>query len=99
MNSTAAGVLFILSLVLAIVVAYRPFGDYMYRSLSTKRHSRFERGVYKLIGVNPDGEQSWAVYARSVLAFSAICILFLYLFQRVQDKLWLSLGFPAVKPD
>jgi K+-transporting ATPase ATPase A chain len=99
MSPTAAGVLFIVSLVVAIALAYRPFGDYMYRSLHPKRHSRFERGVYKLVGVNPDGEQSWAVYARSVLAFSAVSILFLYLFQRVQDKLWLSLGFAPVKSD
>lgn len=99
MSSTAAGVIFIVSLAVAIAVAYRPFGDYMYRSLHPKGHSRFERGVYKVIGVNPDGEQSWAVYARSVLAFSAVSILFLYLFLRVQDKLWLSLGFSPVKSD
>ena len=34
-----------------------------------------------------------------MLAFSAISILFLYLFQRLQDKLWLSLGFPPVESD
>jgi K+-transporting ATPase ATPase A chain len=99
MSSTAAAVIFIVSLAVALAVAYRPFGDYMYRSLRPKGHSRFERLVFKVIGVNPDGEQSWGVYARSVLAFSAVSILFLYLFQRVQDKLWLSLGFPPVKSD
>jgi K+-transporting ATPase ATPase A chain len=99
MSSTAAGVIFIVSLAVAIAVAYRPFGDYMYRALHPKRNSRVERGIFKLIGVNPEGEQSWGVYARSVLAFSAVSILFLYLFQRVQDKLWLSLGFSPVKPD
>src|SRR5512139_875718 len=99
MSSTAAGIMFIVSLAVAIAVSYRPFGDYMYRALHPKRNSRVERGIFKLIGVNPEGEQSWGVYARSVLAFSAVSILFLYLFQRVQDKLWLSLGFPAVKSD
>jgi len=99
MSTTAAGVVFIVTLVVAIAVVYRPFGDYMYRSLHPKRHSRLERGIYKLIGVNADGEQTWVSYTRSVLAFSAISILFLYLFQRVQDKLWLSLGFSAVHPD
>jgi len=99
MSTTTAGVLFILSVVLAIVLAYRPFGDYMYRALHPKRDSAVERGIFKLVGVNPNGEQSWGVYARSVLAFSAVSILFLYLFQRVQDKLWLSLGFPPVKSD
>jgi K+-transporting ATPase ATPase A chain len=99
MSPTAAGVLFILSIVVAIALVYRPFGDYMYRSLHPKRDLLVERGMYRLIGVNPRGEQTWGVYTRSVLAFSAISILFLYLFQRVQDKLWLSLGFSPVAPD
>jgi potassium-transporting ATPase potassium-binding subunit len=99
MSSTAAGVIFIVSLVVVLAAAYRPFGDYMYRALHPKKDSRFERVVYKLVGVNPASEQSWGVYARSVMAFSAISILFLYLFLRLQDKLWLSLGFPAVKSD
>jgi potassium-transporting ATPase potassium-binding subunit len=91
--------LFITSVVAALALAYRPFGDYMYRSLHPKRHWRLERLVYRLVGINPAGEQSWAVYARSVLAFSAVSILFLYLFQRVQSELWLSLGFGPVKSD
>ncbi|MET7398710.1 potassium-transporting ATPase subunit KdpA [Dactylosporangium sp. NPDC005572] len=99
MSPTTAGVLFIASLVLALVVVYRPFGDYMFRAITSTRHMRAERVVYKAVGVNPDGEQSWGVYARSVLAFSAVSILFLYLFQRVQNHLWLSLGFDPVKPD
>src|SRR6185436_17668880 len=99
MNPTLAGVLFIGALVLALAVAYRPLGDYMYRTVTSKRHLRVERILYRAVGVNPDGEQSWGVYARSVLAFSAVSILFLYLFQRVQNHLWLSLGFDPVRPD
>jgi K+-transporting ATPase ATPase A chain len=57
-----------------------------------------ERVVYRLVGVNPDGEQTWGVYARSVLAFSVVSILFLYAFLRLQNYLWLSLGFPGVMP-
>jgi len=97
MSSTAAGVLFAASL--ALVLVHRPFGDYMYRVVTGTRHSRFERGVYRLIGVNPAAEQQWTVYARSVLAFSAVSILFLYTFQRVQAHLLLSLGFDNVPPD
>jgi K+-transporting ATPase ATPase A chain len=96
MSTTTAGVIFILVLVAALVAAYRPFGDYMYRVVSGTRHSRVERGIYRLVGVNAEAEQSWGMYARSVLAFSAISVLFLYAFLRLQDKLWLSLGFPAV---
>jgi K+-transporting ATPase ATPase A chain len=96
MSTTTAGVIFILVLVAALVAAYRPFGDYMFRVVSGTRHSRVERGIYRLVGVNAEAEQSWGMYARSVLAFSAISVLFLYAFLRLQDKLWLSLGFPAV---
>ncbi|MEV6371469.1 potassium-transporting ATPase subunit KdpA [Micromonospora musae] len=98
MTMTTAGVIFVLSLVVALVAVYKPLGDYMYRVVSGTRSSRVERGIYRLVGVNPAAEQSWGVYARSVLAFSAVSLLFLYLLQRVQDKLWLSLGFDPVVP-
>ncbi|NES26459.1 potassium-transporting ATPase subunit KdpA [Micromonospora terminaliae] len=98
MSMTTAGVLFVLSLVVALVAVYRPFGDYMYRVVSGTRQSRVERGIYRAVGVNPAAEQSWGVYARSVLAFSAVSILFLYAFQRLQNHLWLSLGFDPVVP-
>ncbi|MET8158419.1 potassium-transporting ATPase subunit KdpA [Sphaerisporangium sp. NPDC005289] len=98
MSSTFAGVLFIGSLILALVLTHRPLGDYMYRVFTGTRHLAVERVVYRLIGVRPDAEQRWSVYARAVLAFSAVSILFLYAFQRLQDKLLLNLGLPAV-PD
>ena len=98
MSSTAAAAIFIASIVLALALAYKPVGDYMYRVFTPTRHSRLERGIYRLIGVDPAGEQSWPVYARSVLAFSAVSVLFLYLFQRVQSHLLLSLGFADVPP-
>jgi K+-transporting ATPase ATPase A chain len=91
-----AGWLFVITLVLALVAVYRPFGDHMYRVVTGTRNNVVERGVYRLVGVNPSAGQTWGVYARSVLAFSAVSILFLYLFLRVQDKLWLSLGFDPV---
>jgi K+-transporting ATPase ATPase A chain len=98
MSNTTAGIIFIAALAIALAAAYRPLGDYMYRVVSSTRHLRAERIMYRLIGVKPDGEQSWGVYARSVLAFSAVSILFLYAFMRLQNHLWLSLGFPAVFP-
>src|SRR4051812_42856138 len=91
-----AGWLFVITLIVALAAVYRPFGDYIYRVVSGTRDSRAERGIYRLVGVDPRTEQTWGVYARSVLAFSAVSILFLYLFLRVQDKLWLSLGMPKI---
>ena len=55
MSSTAAGVIFIVSLVAALVVAYKPFGDYMYRVVTGTKHNRAERVIYRTIGVNPEG--------------------------------------------
>jgi potassium-transporting ATPase potassium-binding subunit len=98
MSTSAAGFLFVLSLVAALAVVYRPLGDYLYLVVNGTKHARVERGLYRLVGVNPTAEQTWGVYARSVLAFSAVSILFLYAFQRLQDKFWLSLGFDPVPP-
>ncbi|WP_424527959.1 potassium-transporting ATPase subunit KdpA [Sphaerisporangium viridialbum] len=98
MSTAAAGILFIGSLVLALVLTHRPLGDYMYRVYTSARHLAPERVIYRLVGVQPDAEQRWSAYARSVLAFSAVSILFLYAFQRLQDRLFLNLGFAPV-PD
>ena len=96
MSTTTASVLFLLSMVAALAVAHRFLGDYMHRVVTGTTDSRAERGVYRLVGVNPRSGQSWAVYARSILAFSAVSILFLYAFMRLQSFLPLSLGFPGV---
>ncbi|GAB3066944.1 potassium-transporting ATPase subunit KdpA [Micromonospora schwarzwaldensis] len=98
MSTTTAGVLFVSSLVVALVAVHRPFGDHIYRVVSGTRSTRVERGVYRLIGVDPAAEQTWGVYARAVLAFSAVSVLFLYALQRLQNHLWLSLGFDPVVP-
>ncbi|MGW0594777.1 potassium-transporting ATPase subunit KdpA [Streptosporangium sp. NPDC002607] len=98
MSTTAAGIIFVASLIIALALTHRPLGDYMYRVYSGVRHNVVERGIYRLLGVRPDAEQRWGVYARSVLAFSVVSILFVYGMQRLQDKLWLSLGFDPV-PD
>ncbi|MEY9944931.1 potassium-transporting ATPase subunit KdpA [Kitasatospora sp. GAS1066B] len=96
MTPTLAGVLQALALVAALALSYRPLGDYLAHLLSSPKHLRIERVGYRLMGVRPDHDQPWLGYLRSVLAFSAVSVLFLYAFQRLQSHLWLSLGFPAV---
>jgi K+-transporting ATPase ATPase A chain len=86
-------------LVVALVVAYRPLGDYMARIFTSDRHCRVERCVYRLIGVDAEADQRWSTYLRSLLAFSAVSVVFLYGFQRLQAHLLLSLGFPGVRAD
>jgi K+-transporting ATPase ATPase A chain len=96
MNTTTAAIVMIAVLVAVLAIVHVPFGDYMARVYTSPRHLRVERGMYRLVGVDPDREQTWGVYARGVLAFSAVSVLFLYLFQRVQSHLPLNLGFSNV---
>lgn len=96
MSTTVAGVIFIVSLAAAVVAVHRPFGDYLFRVVDARKHSRVERGIYTIVGVDPASEQSWGVYGRSVLAFSAVSILFLYGLLRLQQYLWLNLGMAPV---
>ncbi|HTR69953.1 MAG TPA: potassium-transporting ATPase subunit KdpA [Mycobacteriales bacterium] len=93
MGTTTAGIIFIVTLVLALAASYRPLGDYMARVYGSDRHLRIERGIYRLSGVNPDTDQTWGAYLRSVLAFSAISVLIVYLILRAQGHLPFSLGF------
>ncbi|GAA4204952.1 potassium-transporting ATPase subunit KdpA [Actinocatenispora rupis] len=99
MNPTLAAVLSVGLLVAALVVVHRPLGSYLARVYSGTTHLRVERLLYRLSGVDGDGEQRWPAYLRSVLAFSAVSVLLLYGLQRVQHWLPLSLGRQNVAPD
>ncbi|WBP85162.1 potassium-transporting ATPase subunit KdpA [Kitasatospora cathayae] len=92
MSATLAGWLQALALVGALALCYRPLGDYIAKLLTTAKHLRVERGIYRLIGVDGDADQRWPVYLRSVLAFSAVSVLFLYGLIRLQTFLLLNLG-------
>ena len=95
MSTTTAGIIFLVVLVAALVLVHVPLGDYMYRVYTSEKDSYVERAIYRLIGVDARSEQTWGAYARSVLAFSSISILFLFVFQLVQGKLPLHLHDPA----
>ncbi|WP_197508296.1 potassium-transporting ATPase subunit KdpA, partial [Mycobacterium sp. E802] len=95
MTTTTAGIVFLVVLIVAVAAVHVPLGDYMYRVYTTEKHSRVERFIYRTIGADPKAEQSWGAYARSVLAFSAVSIVFLFTLQLVQGKLPLHLNDPA----
>ncbi|WP_440695365.1 potassium-transporting ATPase subunit KdpA [Clavibacter nebraskensis] len=93
---TLAGILQVASVVLVLVLVHRPLGDLMARMYESRRDLRVERGVYRLIGVDPRSEQTWPAYLRAVLAFSLVGVLVVYGMQRLQALLPYSLGLPAV---
>jgi len=98
MSSTAAGWLQFALLVAALAACYVPLGNYIARIFTDKNHWRVERGIYKLMGIDPEADMRWSVYVRSVLAFSLVSVLFLYLLQRTQHFLFLSVGLGNVTP-
>src|ERR1700733_13141160 len=87
MNGALAGWLQVALLVAALAVCYVPLGNYMARIFTANKHWRVERGFYKIIGINPETDQKWSAYLRSMLAFSGISVLFLYGLQRLQHYL------------
>ncbi|BBZ22116.1 potassium-transporting ATPase subunit KdpA [Mycolicibacter hiberniae] len=95
MTTAASPAVFLSSLVLALVIVHAPLGDYMYRVYTRETHSRGERFIYRMVGVDPGREQTWVGYARSVLAFSAVCVVFVFAAQLVQGALVLHRPHPA----
>ncbi|MBV9856745.1 MAG: potassium-transporting ATPase subunit KdpA [Streptosporangiaceae bacterium] len=99
MSGSVAGFLQAGLLVLALAVCHRPLGDYIARVVTGDRDWRAEKAIYRMMGVDPRADQRWSVYLRSMLAFSAISVLAVYLFERIQGHLFLSNGMPGVTPD
>jgi potassium-transporting ATPase potassium-binding subunit len=99
MNSTAAGWLQFALLVAALAACYVPLGNYIAHVFTSEKHWKVERGIYKLAGIDPEADMRWSTYARSILAFSLVCVLLVYLIQRTQHWLPLSEGMTNVPPD
>ena len=98
MSDASAGLLQIGALLAALALCYRPMGGYMARVFTSERDLRVERVIYRIVGVDAKADQRWSVYAASVIAFSLVSVVGLYVLQRVQGSLPLSLGFPGVDP-
>ena len=96
MTTTWAGIIFAGTLILALALVYKPLGDYMARVLMGKRHLAVEKGIYRAGGVDPEADQTWGRYLRSVLAFSAVSVVFLYGFLRLQQHFWPPYDVPQM---
>jgi K+-transporting ATPase ATPase A chain len=90
------GILQIATVLLVLALLYRPLGDWIARVFTSEKDWRVERGMYRLVGVDPQSQQTWQAYTRGVLAFSLMGVLFVYALQRLQAVLPYSLGLPAV---
>jgi potassium-transporting ATPase potassium-binding subunit len=99
MSSTAAGWLQFALLFAALAACYVPLGNYLAHIFTSDKDWRIERGFYRLIGIDSKADQKWSTYVRSILAFSAVSVIFLYGIERLQHYLPLSVGMAAVTPD
>ncbi len=82
-----------------LIVLTPPLGSYLYRVYTREETGRIERVFYRILGVNPEAEQSWRRYATAVLWFSLISMILVYLVMRWQQHLPLNPeGFTGVNP-
>ena len=99
MSDSWAGVIFLGTLVVALALVHKPLGDYMARVLTGKRHLAVERAVYRVGGIDADADQTWGRYLRSMLAFSAVAVVFLYGFLRLQHNFGNPYAVPQMSSD
>jgi potassium-transporting ATPase potassium-binding subunit len=82
-----------LVLLAAVAALTPPLGSYVARVMTGRRTflhpvlGPVERLVHHSLRLRPDHEQTWKAYARSLLAFSLVSIVGLYLLQRAQGLL------------
>jgi K+-transporting ATPase ATPase A chain len=86
------------ALLIVLAAMHKPLGIYLARVFEGTTSARAERLFYRLAGVDAGTEQTWPVYLRSVLAFSAVSILAVFGLQRLQGVLPGSGSLPGVDP-
>jgi K+-transporting ATPase ATPase A chain len=103
---TINGWLQILLFFALVLVVTKPLGAYMARVYQGERTwldfvlRPLERLIYRATGVDERHEMRWTEYAASLLLFSLVSMLLLYLLQRLQSVLPFNpQGFGAVPPD
>jgi K+-transporting ATPase ATPase A chain len=91
MPVTPNSVLQVVIFLLVVLLLTKPVGLYMYKVFNGQRTwlspvlVPVERFFYRLCGVSEDDEQKWTGYMISVLIFSVVGMLLLYLFERTQQ--------------
>ena len=96
--NSASFVVQVVALLIVLAAMHKPLGIYLARVFEGTTSARAERLFYRLAGVDAGTEQTWPVYLRSVLAFSAVSILAVFGLQRLQGVLPGSGSLPGVDP-
>jgi K+-transporting ATPase ATPase A chain len=91
---------------LLVLACVKPLGSYIAAVMEGRTNflskvlRPFERLIYRLCAVDESKEQSWLIYAASLLAFSLVSGLLLYAIERLQQFLPFNpQGFGPMSPD
>ena len=97
MSQTWAGIIFLATLIAALGVGAQAAGRL--HGAGAHRHQAPRgraRDLPRRPASTPTADQTWSRYLRSVLAFSVVGVLFLYLFLRVQHHFWPPYAVPQM---
>jgi potassium-transporting ATPase potassium-binding subunit len=90
----------------ALLLVTRPMGAYMYRVFERKGTfldfalRPVERLIYRVCGIDESKETGWLAYGTSMLLFSGVSLVLLYLIERMQFWLpWNPQKFANLAPD
>ncbi len=107
MPVTLNSVLQVVIFLVIVLLVTKPIGLYLTKIFAGGRtwlspvFVPVERLFYRISGINPEEEQKWTGYVISVLVFSLVGMLLLYLLQRTQQwqgTLFNPQNFPNVEP-
>ncbi len=95
---TAANWLELAALIVALAISTPVIGSYMAkvydpslgRPFGDRVFSAVERPIFRICGIDPEGEQRWTTHAFSLLAFSFVSVVVLYAQLRLQGHLFLN---------
>src|SRR5580698_10342341 len=103
---TANGWFQILFFVLVIFAITKPLGIFMTRVFAREKTfldpvlRPIERLIYRICGVDENEEMRWQEYGATMLVFSGVSLILLYLFERLQLWMpWNPQKFANVAPD
>ena len=83
---------FILAMIAVLAISWRYLGAYMVTVYEGRTHwlGAIERPIYRALSVDPEAEQTWQRYAASLVIYSGVAILVVYLMLRLQGNFFLN---------
>jgi len=85
-------------LVVLFGVLHQPMGRYLASTFTSHRHLAVERVFYKASGVDAQADQHWKVYLRSLMVFSVLSVVVVFLGLLLQGVLPFNQGLGSVNP-